>query len=122
MSVSEPERLTDAGRQAAGFATPEGLVGVFLALVAVVGAFAAARGLQQLSAVAMAGAEQSVAAAWALDRIAREISRAGLGVCPGADPTCPDEAVEFLDAGALAVHTAEMQRRAAFCRQQSAVC
>lgn len=103
MSASEVVGSRRTSRAAAGFATPEALTGVLLALLAIAGALAAARGLQKLSAVAMAGAEQSVAASWALERIAREVSRAGLGVCPDRDPACPDEALEFIDAAALAV-------------------
>ncbi len=103
MCASDFSALRPRKKAPRGFATPEALAGVLLALVAVVGALAAARGLLKLGAVAMAGAEQTLSATWALERMAHEIGRAGLGVRPGAAADCPDEALEYLDAGAIAV-------------------
>ncbi len=103
MCASDISALRPGKQAPRGFATPEALVGVLLALVAVIGALAAARGLLKVGAFAMAGAEQTLSATWALERMAHEIGRAGLGVRPGTESDCPDEALEYLDAGALAV-------------------
>lgn len=84
-----------------GMATPEALVGVLVALFAVLSALALARGLVQLGSRTAVDAEGALERAWALDRIVREVSRTGLGVCP-AGP-CADEAIELTAAAALVV-------------------
>ncbi len=86
-----------------GFGSPEAIVGAALAFVALLAALAAAQGLTRLGAVAAARSAGALGAGWALDRLAREAARAGHGVCPGGEPSCPDEAVEFLGAAAIAL-------------------
>ncbi len=90
-------------RLQAGFSSLEALVGAVLALVAVAASLALVRGLQRLAVYSARDAERAAAAAWALDRAVREVERAGLGVCPGREPSCPDEAIELFDEGVLAV-------------------
>lgn len=86
-----------------GFATPEALAGVALGLLAILVVLAAARGTALLGRTAALAAERGLALRWAADRMAREIARAGHGVCPGREPLCPDEALEALTDGAIVV-------------------
>lgn len=88
---------------ARGAAALDTILGAALALFAVAAALALANGTVRLGALASAAAETSVAGDRALARIAREVERAGLGVCPGGEPLCPDEAIELLEDDALGV-------------------
>lgn len=94
--------LRRAGRQE-GFTSLELLVGAALTLAAVAASLALLRGLQRLAVLSARDADRAAAAAWALDRMAREVERAGIGVCPGREPACPDEAIELFEEGMLAV-------------------
>jgi len=91
------------GVVARGFTSAEALVGLAVALSAITTSLVLVRGLQQLAVRAARDADRAAAAQWALDRIAREIARAGLGACPGREPGCPDEPLELLDDGWIGV-------------------
>ena len=91
------------GVVARGFTSAEALVGLAVALFAITTSLVLVRGLQQLAVRAARDADRAAAAQWALDRIAREIARAGLGACPGREPGCPDEPLELLDDGWIGV-------------------
>ncbi|MDQ7008282.1 MAG: hypothetical protein Q9Q40_13745 [Acidobacteriota bacterium] len=86
-----------------GFATAGSLVGVLLSLVAVLVVLTLCRGTLRLAADLGDAATGAAAAHWALDRMAAEISRAGAGLPPAGAESSPDEAVEFLSAGALGI-------------------
>ena len=88
---------------ARGFTSVEALVGVAVALSAIAASLVLVRGLQQFAVRAARDADRAAAAQWALDRIAREVARAGLGACPGREPGCPDEPLELLDGGWIGV-------------------
>jgi hypothetical protein len=95
--------MRGASDEQRGFATPEALVGVLLAFAVVLAALTLARGTQELSHAVRVRAERTAALLWALDQIARAVERAGIGVCPGGEPACPDETVELFTDGALGV-------------------
>ncbi len=84
---------------ARGFVAAEMIVGVGLALGVILGALSLARSTLILGNEVSERSEQSAAACWALDRMAGELARAGLGF--GRDPACPDEAVELLTETAI---------------------
>jgi hypothetical protein len=86
-----------------GFTSIEALVGVAVALSAIAAALVLVRGLQQFVVRAARDADRAAAAQWALDRIAREIARAGVGTCPGRESACPDEPLELLEDGWIGV-------------------
>ena len=88
---------------ARGFTSVEALVGVAVALSAIAASLVLVRGLQQFAVRTARDADRAAAAQWALDRIAREVARAGLGACPGREPGCPDEPLELLDGGWIGV-------------------
>jgi len=90
-------------RGASGFGAVDVLVGTALGFVAVLSALTAARGILRAAEAATGAAEAAASGGWALDRLQRELERAGVGVCPGATPPCPDEALELLDDGAIGV-------------------
>ncbi len=92
-----------AGPLPRGFTSIEALVGLAVALSAIATTLVLVRGLQQLAVRAARDADRAAAAQWALDRIAREVARAGLGSCPGREPGCPDEPVELLERGWIGV-------------------
>ncbi len=95
--------MARAGPVARGFTSIEALVGVAVALSAIAATLVLVRGLQQLAVRAARDADRAAAAQWALDRIAREVARAGLGSCPGREPNCPDEPVELFESGWVGV-------------------
>ncbi|MCU0229789.1 MAG: hypothetical protein MUC67_00270 [Acidobacteria bacterium] len=86
-----------------GFTPVETLVGVAVALSAIATSLVLVRGLQHLAVRVARDADRAAAAQWALDRIAREVARAGLGTCPGREANCPDERLELLGAGWIGV-------------------
>jgi hypothetical protein len=92
-----------AGTVPCGFTSVEALVGVAVALSAIAASLVLVRGLQQLAVRAARDADRAASAQWALDRVARELARSGLGACPGREPGCPDEPVELLDSGWIGV-------------------
>jgi len=85
----------------AGFASTEALVGAALALAIVASALGLVRGMMRAVQDLTVETRDAHAARWVLDRIAREAERAGQGVDPGADPGCPDEAVELVTDSAI---------------------
>jgi hypothetical protein len=89
------------GQRGAG--AVEAVVGAAVGLLVVLAGLGLLRGMARLADRVVAADEQAAAAAWALDRVAAEIARAGIGVAPADEPPCPDEAVELLDTGALVV-------------------
>ena len=97
-SVSEP-----APRGGRGTGSAEMIVGAAVSLGALLAGLALLSGLARLGAGAAEAAERDVGARWALGRMVREASRAGIGVCPGGEADCPDEAVELLETGVLAI-------------------
>lgn len=86
-----------------GFVSPETLVGLLLALGAMLMALTLARGCLVLAESVAGDATDAGGALWALDRIAAEVGRAGLGVPPAGAAGSPDEGVELLEAGAVGV-------------------
>lgn len=95
--MSAPERRSPQ----AGFGAADALVGLLVAMLALAAVLAGARGVLRLGQVIARRADHEAGAAWAVERIAREIARAGVGVCPQGP--CPDEALEFVAAHAIAV-------------------
>ncbi len=79
------------------------LAGVALGMLAILVALSFARGTLRLGSAVSLESERVLGARWALDRLAREAARAGYGVCPGGEPDCPDEEIEFIGPGAVFV-------------------
>ena len=84
---------------AAGFASVEAVIGVGLAFAVILASLALVRGACRLGSDLSRGSDRSVAALWALECIATDLRKAGLGLGTAS----PDEAVELFNPGALAI-------------------
>lgn len=84
---------------ARGFASAESLVGVALGFAAILAAFALARGVGRLGDAAISEADRGLDARFVLERIARDVARAGMGVRAGTT----EEAIEAQGDGLLAL-------------------
>lgn len=79
------------------------IVGLAVGLGAVLSALTLTQGFVRLTTQSARREQRRREATWTLERIVRATLRAGLGVCPDRDPGCPDEPIELLTSGALAV-------------------
>lgn len=80
---------------ARGFGGAETIVGMALSLGAVLAALTLTQGLTRLTTNVQDTEARRLSARWSLDQVVRAVQRAGLGVCPGHDPRCTDEAIEY---------------------------
>lgn len=80
---------------ARGFGSVEMIVGAALSLGTVLAALTLTQGLTRLTTNVQDAESRRLSARWSLDQIVRAIQQAGIGVCPGHDPACSDEPIEF---------------------------
>jgi len=87
----------------AGFGLAEAVVGALLAAVVTLAGLSLVRGAVRLADRVERRSEAAIGARWALELAARDLARAGIGVCPDGLVGCPDEPLELLAEAAVAV-------------------